>query len=160
MTRAHMKLCSLLATGLLALGGGLAQADNEAAIRGLQEQFDHYYTEGDYEGVAQLFTEDAVFIGATGQAVEGRDEILAFFHAHFADGSLQMTTEVIETVVLNDTAYSTNAWEGLDADGNIIVQGYSLSIWKRLDGEWKWHRNVANVVLPEPEEENDMGGSE
>ena len=159
MTRTRQTLFSLVATMVLSLGFVLAQADDKAAIRGLMEQqFAEFYTARDAEAVAQLFTEDALFIGPDGQLLEGRQEILAFFQEHFEE-SLPLSMEVIETVVVNDTASSTNRYVVTGPEGATVVEGYGLSIWNRIDGEWRWHRSIANVILPGPEE-NGMDGSD
>ena len=158
MTRTHQTLFSLVATMVLSLGFVLAQADDEATIRGLTEQYAEFYTARDAEAVAQLFTEDALFIGPDGQLLEGRQEILAFFQEHFEE-SLPLSMEVIETVVVNDTASSTNRYAVTGPEGETVVEGYGISIWIRIEGEWRWHRSIANVILPEPEE-NGMDGSD
>ena len=158
MIRTHQTLFTLAATAMLSLGFVMAQADDEATIRGLIEQYAEFYTGRDAEAVAQLFTEDAIFIGPAGQVIEGRPAILASFQEHLED-SLPLSKEVIEIVVANDTAYSTSTVLVMDPDGETVVGGYSLSIWNRIDGEWMWHRSVNNMILPEPEE-NDMNGSE
>jgi uncharacterized protein (TIGR02246 family) len=158
MNRVQMTLFALVVTVMLSLGVALAQTDDEATIRGLMEQYAEFYTAGDAEAVAQLFTEDALFIAPDGQLFEGRQAILAFFQEHFED-SLPLSMEVIEVAVANDTAYSTSRYAVIGPEGDTVVEGYGLSIWNRVDGEWRWHRSVTNVILPEPEE-NDMDGSD
>ena len=159
MTRTHQTLFTLVATAMLSLGFVLAQADDKAAIRGLMEQqFAEFYTARDAEAVAQLFTEDALFIAPAGQLFEGRQEILAGFQEALEDG-LPISIEVIEVVVANDTAHSINSYVVTGPEGETVVEGYGISIWNRIDGEWRWHRSVNNMILPEPEE-NGMNGSE
>ena len=158
MIRTHQTLFSLVATMVLSLGFVLAQADDEATIRAQLEQFEGYYTARNAEAIAQLFTEDALFIAPAGQLVEGRQEILDGFQEALEDG-LPISIEVIEVVVANNTAHSINSYVVTGPDGETVVEGYGLSIWNRIDGEWMWHRSVNNMILPEPEE-NDMDGSE
>ena len=40
-------------------------------------------------------------------------------------------------------------WSPAVADGNVVVAGYGLVICALVDGEWKWHRHVANITPPE-----------
>ena len=70
-----------------------------------------------------------------------------------------VTVDVLEVEVGNDMAYQTHFVAVTDVDGNLLTQGYGLVILKRVDGEWRGHRHLQNVILPEPEDD-DMGGSE
>ena len=158
MTRTHQTLFSLVATVMLSLGFVMAQAQDEATIRAQLEQFAEFYTARDVEAIAQLFTEDAIFIGPAGRLHEGRPTILAFLQEHLPEESLPFSMEVIEITVANDTAYSTNRYAVTGPDGETVLEGYGLSIWNRIDGEWMWHRSVNNMILPEPAED-DMDGS-
>lgn len=127
------------------------RADDGAEINGLLEQYAEFYTTGDAEAVAALFTEDAVFIAPDGVVLNGNHEILASFQEHF-EASLPLSMDVIEVVVVGDTAYSTIRYAAGPED-EVVVEGYGLSVWSRVDGAWLWHRGVANVIAPEPDEQ-------
>jgi uncharacterized protein (TIGR02246 family) len=140
---------ALLAALTLALGTVLAQdQDDEAAAEEVNQQWQERFNAGDAEGVAELYTEDAVFYDSDGSVYEGRDAIQEaiqeFIDAGFRDASL----EPIEVEVLNDTAYQILRYSVQDDEGET-VEGYNLSILKHENGEWLIHRDFANFVMPE-----------
>jgi uncharacterized protein (TIGR02246 family) len=124
--------------------------DDGAVIADLLQQYARSYTTGDAEAVAALFTEDAVFIAPDGEVLEGHEEILASFRDHF-ESSVPLSMDVIEVVVVGDTAYGTIRYAA-GPEGDVVVEGYGLSVWSRVDGSWWWHRGVANLIAPEPDE--------
>jgi ketosteroid isomerase-like protein len=143
----------LVATAtMILLGVALAQQQDEASVSMVLQQYAEAYSAGDAAAVADLFTDDAVFVTPDGRLFEGRATILALFQDHLAAGALQLAVEDVETVVQDDWAYAMTSWSGSDDDGTIVVGGYGLVILTLVGDEWKWHRHVANVILPDPEE--------
>ena len=157
MTRAHVKLFSLLATGLLAFGGAFAH-EGDAADIPTAEAWAELINTGDAEAAIDLHTEDAMWFHPAGEVVEGRETIVSYVQGAI-EAQVQVTVDVLEVEVGNDMAYQTHFVAVTDAEGNVLTQGYGLVILKRVDGEWRWHRHHQNVILPEPEDD-DMGGSE
>jgi uncharacterized protein (TIGR02246 family) len=146
-----------LATATVTLvGAAYAEANDEAAIIDLMQQYAASYSERDAAAVAELFTEQALFIAPDGTRLDGRQEIEAMFRVHFDSGSLPLVITPLETVVIDDTAYVLNTYAALGDDGEPIIEGYGMTIWLRVDSEWLWHRNVANVIVSEP---NQSGSS-
>jgi uncharacterized protein (TIGR02246 family) len=149
----HVRSFTLLvATAtMLSLGFALAQPEDEAAVRQAIQQYAVAYSAGDAPAVAELFTEDAVFVTPDGVAIEGRPTLRSMFQEHFAAGALQLTIDDVDTVVIGDVAYSMTRWSGATDEGEVVVGGYGLVILAQVDGAWKWHRHVANMILPDPE---------
>ena len=157
MTRAHIRLFSLLATVTLALGGALAQDDDAAAVP-TAEAWAELINTGDAQAAIDLHTEDAIWFHPAGEVVEGRETIVSYVEGAIA-AQVQVIVDILEVEVGNDLAYQTHFVAVTDVDGNLLTQGYGLVILKRVDGEWRWHRHLQNVILPEPAED-DMDGSE
>lgn len=150
--RAPIWILSLAAAVATMLGTAHATADDEAEIRDLTQQYAEAYSQRDAAAVAEMFTEDALFVAPDGTRLDGRDDIESMFRDHFDSGSLPLSMGVIEAVVFGDIAYSLTTYAGLGGDGEPLVEGYGLSIWIQVDGAWMWHRNVANVIVSEPDE--------
>ena len=150
--RARIWLLKVAAAAFTMLGTAFAAGDAEAEIRDLTMRYAESYSERDATAVAEMFTEDALFVAPDGTRLDGREEIEAMFRIHFDSGSLPLSMTVLETVVLGDTAYALTTYAALDDDGDPLVEGYGLAIWVRVDGTWMWHRKVANVVVPEVDE--------
>jgi uncharacterized protein (TIGR02246 family) len=145
MKRIHFKTFLIV---LLIFGLGLAQED-EQAIDDLRQQFEDLYNEGDLQGVAELYAEDAVLYDPFGQVHEGRDAIQEAWQGVVDADLTEMNIEHIETEVINDTAYAVAHWTATNDAGETGAEGYSLVILQRENGEWQIHRHITNLVMPE-----------
>ena len=150
MDHARVVLLTVAAAAMALVGITFAQEGDEATIRALTQQYVEAYNARDAESLVQLFAEDIVFVAPDGTRMDGRDTMLAMFSEYFAGVSPHLSILDIETVAHGDVAYSLQAYEGIDDDGETVVAGFGLAIWQRIDGEWLWYRNVSNVILPEP----------
>jgi ketosteroid isomerase-like protein len=61
----------------------------------------------------------------------------------------EISIEHIETEVINDTAYAIAYWTATNDAGETGAEGYSLAIFQRENGEWRIHRHISNLVMPE-----------
>jgi hypothetical protein len=57
--------------------------------------------------------------------------------------------ESSETVVLDDSGYNTGTYWVTDSEGQVLVQGYYVAIVNRVDGEWRIHRHINNMIMSE-----------
>jgi uncharacterized protein (TIGR02246 family) len=129
------------------------EADASQALGDLGHRWAELFNEGDFQGVADLYTEDAIVVNFDGRADEGREAI----HEGLAQplpepldqGTIAVTTE--EAEVFGDTAYGMGEYVLSAPDGSVMMQGTYVAISKLVDGEWKMHRHVVNMLMPEPE---------
>ena len=158
MKQLHKVAVTVLAGAMLVLGLALAQEDDVREAEAAAERWMAAFSAGDAEAVADLNTDDAIFINAEGHYMEGRQALIAYLQAGFEQQPAEIVIEPSETEIHNDSGYQLGAFTVTSEEGEIVVQGYYLFILNRVDGEWKIHRHVANMILPEmpiPEEEND-----
>lgn len=128
-------------------------SDVEEAVYALSTRWAELYNQDDFQGVAELYTEDAIVVNFNGRADEGREAI----HEGIAQpmpepldqGTIAVTTE--EAEVFGDTAYGMGEYVLSAPDGSIMMQGTFMAISKLVDGEWKMHRHIVNLLMPEPE---------
>ena len=99
-------VATLFGVGILIVGLALAQEDEVAAIDALGAQWSGAYNAGDAEGVANLYTEDAIFSDASGQVIEGRQALNAYMQADIEAGPAQIAIDPMEMDVSNDTAHA------------------------------------------------------
>ena len=154
MKQFHTIAVTVLAGAMLVCGLALAQEEDVQAA----ERWMTAFAAGDAEALADLYTDDAIFVNAAGQFMEGRQALMAYFQAGFEQPPLEIVIEPSETEIQNDSGYQLGAFTVTSEEGEIVVQGYYLLTLNRVDGEWKIHRHVANMIVPEmpaPEEEND-----
>lgn len=131
------------------LAVGIAQEGDVAAVDDVRQQWQTRSDEGDAEGVADLYTEDAILYPGDGGVVEGRDAIREHMQQNFDAGFQDSDVRATETEILNGEAYSIGTWSATSADGER-VHGHWMVIFRSDDGEWKIHRHLNNLDVPEP----------
>jgi uncharacterized protein (TIGR02246 family) len=151
MTQVRFTVFALFAAMTLAFGLVVAQQENQEALEDVAQQWQERYNEGDVEGVVELYTQDAIFYAPDGTVHEGRDAIREEVQSFIDAGFTQISIDPPETEVLNDTAYGINSYTFMDAEGEVVSEGYVMVIFTRENDEWRIHRHIANMVMPEPE---------
>ncbi|MDB5296665.1 MAG: Ribosomal protein acetylase RimI and related acetyltransferase [Phycisphaerales bacterium] len=149
-------------------GGADAAADDEQAIRNLQQAWMAATARGDLAAVLALTADDVVFL-TPGRPPFGRAEFAAAFDAGRGRARLAGDGELEEVAVAGDVAYARGRLAvtvtpvgggGPGADGSGTEQraaarrmaGYTLSVFRRRpDGSWALARD-ANLLAPEPAE--------
>lgn len=107
----------------------------------------------DADGLAALYTQDAVFLPPNQPAVFGRDAIRATHQEFFATGDFKIDIEALETVVDGHLAYVAGRYRLWTDDGSLVDRGKYLEIWRAVDGQWLIHRDIYNSSLPLPDAE-------
>lgn len=125
-----------------------AQGSEVAAIDELSQQWQTRANAGDAQGVADLYTEDAILHPGNGGMIEGRDAIRDHMQQNIDAGFGDANIESVETEILNGVAYSTGTWSAASPDGQTS-DGHWLVVFLQEDGEWRMHRHTNNMNLPE-----------
>jgi ketosteroid isomerase-like protein len=105
-------------------------------------------TKGDSVGAANAYTKDGKFMPAYMPAVEGTKNLTSFWGGFIKNvgGVISLTT----LEVWGDENYITE--EGLfeikSKEGAQIDKGKYLVLWKKEDGKWKLHRDIATTDIP------------
>jgi ketosteroid isomerase-like protein len=104
----------------------------------------------DWDGWANLMTEDVVFLVPNGPPVEGRAAVRAFGEAfpHLT----AFTAEASEVAGNGGLAYNRGAYSFTatpDSGPPLNEQGKFLGVYRRQpDGSWRISRNIWNANLP------------
>ncbi len=138
---------------LLSFSLALAQeaTDTSEEVNALRQQWADLYNEGDIAGVADIYAEDATLYTNTGEVVEGREAIQENLQGGYDEGVTEVSIEASETEELGDMAYDLGRYTLRTADGETVVEGYYVVILRRVDGEWRIHRHISNMIMPEME---------
>jgi uncharacterized protein (TIGR02246 family) len=145
----RIRFVPLFVSAILVVMVVIAQVDAGQALRDWGDRWTELYNLGDFEGVVDLYTEDAIF-GNTYGVFEGREAILEFYVQPAPEESaIQLFTDEVE--VFGDTAYSMGTYVVLATDGSTLIQGSWMARSKLVDGVWKMHRQVVNMLMPPPE---------
>lgn len=96
-----------------------------------------YLQAGDLEGIASMFHPDCVIYFPKDQPpAKGKEGAKQVF-APFLAVKPQIKSEVISEVIIGNIALLQASWQVVDAEGNVLDQGQSTEIAKRLDnGGW------------------------
>lgn len=149
----HLRFVRLFVSALLVATLALAQGDAGDALRQLTDRWAELYNAGDFQGVADLYTEDAIVVNFDGRTNVGRQAIYEGLAAPLPEpmdqGTIAITTE--ELKVFGEMAYGMGTYVHAAADGSVMIQGSWMTIDKLVDGEWMMHRHIVNMLMPEPE---------
>ncbi len=137
---------SVLVMVLVVFGTVTAGAQNGAAeaIKAVNQLFQEYVAEGNADPLTMLFTEDGMSMQPNADPRVGHEAIKEAHAEMFATGvgALRLTTDELE--VFGDTAHEVGRFVTETADGDHIDHGKYVVIWKRIEGEWKLHRDIFN----------------
>ena len=130
-------------------------AANEAALSELVAKYMQAVNRGDADGLAVLYTEDALRLPSDGRQIEGRDDIRLFAAADYADNDWDMQIHVDESAYSGDLAFvrGTYALTLTSKDDPSAVVYQEVGKWMDLmrrgeDGSWLIAREISNRDHP------------
>jgi ketosteroid isomerase-like protein len=149
----HTPIRRLLASALvLLLGVSPAAFADEAADRVALEAAAQAWTKAfnarDAAALVALVTPDAVVLDPGVAPVSGRQAVRETLERSLGAARGQVTTATKEIVIAGDVAWRIGALTHKLPGG--LNRGQSLEIWKRVNGEWKIHRQMSSGILIEP----------
>jgi len=133
-------------------------AEEEAAreaIEEMAEQWDAAMNAGDYEAVADLFTDDGIQMGADAPALVGKAAIRNAMKTDFEENTVQSENVTEEIRLAGDWAVVRGTYKEIrtpKAGGEPIeLVGKWLDVYERqADGSWKISRDAWNLDHPLP----------
>jgi uncharacterized protein (TIGR02246 family) len=143
----HVPVFALLVASLAG-----AREESPRAVQDLVTRWQAAFNQRDFQSVADLYTEDAIWFGNTGAVSEGRKAILAEAQEPLpippGEGTIELTTLSSET--FGDTAYVVGSYVIAAPDGAEMVRGHYMAVLKLVDGAWQIYRHLSNLVMPQP----------
>lgn len=110
------------------------------------------FAAGDAQRAAALYTDDACLMPAGAPSCDGRAAIGAFFDGAIGQGivSARFTTQEAEGDEMQ--AVETGRYELFAALPNgerqRVDDGRYLVMWRKVDGDWRIHRDMFNHAMP------------
>ena len=120
----------------------------KAAIDAANKKFGEAVAAGNTAGVAGLYTDDAMVLPPNGETVSGRPAIEKLFQALVAAGIKEITLTAKEVEAHGDAATEIGMYSVKDGTGKEIDRGKYMVSWKKVQGQWKLHRDIWNSNLP------------
>jgi uncharacterized protein (TIGR02246 family) len=150
--RLAAKAALICAVGIVAAGiPSIVSAQNaavKAAIDAANKKFGAAVTAGNAAGVAGLYTDDAMVLPPNGETVTGRPAIEKLFQALVAAGIKEITLTAKEVESHGDAATEIGMYSVKDGTGKEIDRGKYMVSWKKVQGQWKLHRDIWNSDVP------------
>ena len=150
--RLAAKAALICAAGIVAAGiPSIASAQSgavKAAIDAANKKFGAAVTAGNAADVAGLYTDDAMVLPPNGETVTGRPAIEKLFQALVAAGIKEITLTAKEVESHGDAATEIGVYSVKDGTGKEIDRGKYMVSWKKIQGQWKLHRDIWNSNLP------------
>lgn len=123
---------------------------DEQAISAVNRQFEAAFDQGDAAGVAGVYTASGQILPPNLEPMDGKDAIRAFWQGAMDMGITAAKLETIELEVLGETAIEVGRGT-LYVDGGQVADVASyIVIWKKEEGNWRWHRDIWNSNMPAP----------
>jgi uncharacterized protein (TIGR02246 family) len=120
------------------------------AIAAEDERFMEAFKQGDAAAVAELYTEDGQLLPPNSGFVSGKQSIQEFWQGAMNMGIKSAKLETVEVKGYGELAYEVGRYT-LFADGDqMIDQGKYIVILKKVEGAWKWYRDIWNSSQPAP----------
>jgi uncharacterized protein (TIGR02246 family) len=121
---------------------------SRAEITGVNRAFEEAARKGDLDGMASLYTPDAIAIPPDAPMSKGRENIRKLLGSVISEMGLKsLKLETLELEVSGDMAFEVGeATLGLEPKGGkaaTAVVKYVV-VWKKVGGEWRLHRDIWN----------------
>jgi uncharacterized protein (TIGR02246 family) len=121
-----------------------AVAGKTAAIAAVNKVFVEAFKKGDAAGAAAVYTVDAWALPPGSAPVIGRQAIQGIWQGALDGGIKAVELETLELEFHGDAAFEVGQGLLLLANGQVADRAKYIVVWKRENGEWKWHRDIWN----------------
>jgi ketosteroid isomerase-like protein len=125
-------------------------AEDEAAIRGMLEQYPNSWLAGDWDTQLTYYTADAVRMPPDAPMIQGHDAIREALVAFPPITDFTLTTEVVAGN--GDLAWARGAFTldmaPPDADPVSMVGKWQAAYERQADGSWKCVSDIWNTDMP------------
>jgi ketosteroid isomerase-like protein len=149
--RQFVFLCGLLFfIGIHASQMAFAKGKNieaREAIARANKKFEAAHLRGDAAAIAAQYTEDGQLLWEDREIIQGREAIEAEWRKDMGGPGRKATVTSLEVEQHGDWAFERGKFVVTSPDGKTIYNGKYICIWKRVNGEWKIHRDMGTKML-------------
>ena len=118
------------------------------AITAANRKFEEAHLKGDAAAIAAQYTEDGQLLWEDREIIQGRAAIEAEWRKDMGGPGRKATLTTLEIEEHGEWAFETSKFLVTAADGSTVYDGKYICIWKRVNGEWKIHRDIGNKNAP------------
>ena len=117
-------------------------ADVSAAIEQMNRRFEQAMSRSDSEGLLSVYTASGSIMPPNCPIIKGRDEIRAFWQGAIDMGIKAVELKTVELDDLGDTVNEVGLFKLTLDDGSVADEGKYVVIWKKENGNWRWHHDI------------------
>ncbi|HEX7860456.1 MAG TPA: DUF4440 domain-containing protein [Verrucomicrobiae bacterium] len=144
-----MRLRSLLILVLLTVACYAEEKASAAkAIAAANLEFEKAHLRGDAKAIAAQYTDDAQLLWEDREIIKGRGAIEAEWRKDMGGPGRKATITLLEVEEHGDWAFETSRFVVTAPEGKVVYDGKYICIWKRVNGQWKIHRDIGNKNIP------------
>jgi uncharacterized protein (TIGR02246 family) len=118
------------------------------AFTSICQQFQKSFNQGDVEGLASLYLEDAKILPPNMDMIEGKDTIQKFWQGALEMGIKSYKPEMIEVESSGNLGFLVGTYTVFGNENQVINKGKVLTVLKNIDGKWKIYRDMFNSNIP------------
>ncbi|MFZ1806652.1 MAG: DUF4440 domain-containing protein [Cyclobacteriaceae bacterium] len=122
--------------------------NDENLIKKAADDFSASYVKGDYQAMANTYTEDAVLMSPGQDMIYGREAIYKFWSKDTAYHQVFHRSVSDQLEVLGDLAFDNGFWysqANYNGKERPLFSGKYLIIWKKdEEGNWKMYHDIWN----------------
>ena len=123
-------------------------ASAREAITLANKKFEEAHLRGDAAAIAAQYTEDGQLLWEDREIIKGRQAIEAEWRKDMGGPGRTATVTSLEVEQHGDWAFESGKFVVTAPNGKTIYDGKYICIWKRVNGEWKIHRDMGNKNAP------------
>jgi uncharacterized protein (TIGR02246 family) len=127
-------------------------AADQAKLQADALKWFEFFAQGDADGMANLYAEDALLMPPGAPAVAGRAGIKTFLAAEAAGtraaGIALKNAAVTGAGTSGDIGWISGTWVAVDGTGATVDSGNYLSVHRRTNGKWLYIRDTWNSDRP------------
>lgn len=122
--------------------------DVSAAIDQVNRQFELAMSRSDSEGLQSVYTSSGSIMPPNCPIIKDGNEIRAFWQGAIDMGIKAVELKTIELDDLGGTVNEVGLFRLTLGDGSVADEGKYVVIWKKEDGNWRWHHDIWSSKNP------------
>ncbi len=115
-----------------------------AAVAAVNAQFMDGVKNGDAAQVAAVYAPDGWAFPPGGPIVKGREAVQGLWQGVIDSGVKSIELNTLDLDVRGDDAVEVGEGALFVAGGQLAARVKYIVVWKRLNGEWKYYRDIWN----------------
>ena len=124
-----------------------AASDILEEIRSANQNFEKIFADGNAEGMASLYTSDGMLLPPGAGVQQGSKAIQDFWKMVMDLGIKRAQLSTVQIEREGEMAVEMGKYKLSGADSQLIDEGKYIVVWKKVNDDWKLHKDIWNTSL-------------